>query len=254
MPPALEPKNQILAAAIAPSATRSPVELGRATSLGSVGPRQARSRGSRPARTRRPVERGLEPRADVSTSGSSGTAERSRSAPRRAGSASARRLEHESAGCCGRLAAELVARRATSRAARSRGAPRPARGPRRAARPPRPGRRAWRRQTTPTAWSIASSFVRRPAPRSERRDADRSRRDRLRRARRRAPAPARTTGACGSAATSGSPPCARIQRSYASTAAPSAIASSARRRPSSLVDAEVGEREQLRRGARARAR
>ncbi len=53
--------------------------------------------------------------------------------------------------------------------------------------------------------------------------------------------------ALGSAATSGSPPCARTQRSYAANAEPSATARSARRAPLAAVDAEVGEREQVRR-------
>ena len=43
--------------------------------------------------------------------------------------------------------------------------PRRARGPRRAPRPPRPRRPRLAWQTMPTAWSTASSFVRRPAPR-----------------------------------------------------------------------------------------
>ena len=85
--------------------------------------------------------------------------------------------------------------------------------------------------TTPTAWSISSSFVRRPPPSS-------SAAMPMGRAASRVTTPDRgartslTTGARGSASRSGSPLWALIQRSYVSRAEPSVIARSARSRPS----------------------
>ena len=87
-------------------------------------------------------------------------------------------------------------------------------------------------QTMPTEWSMVSSFVRRPPPSSRLAIPIGSAASRV-------TTPARgattswTTGARGSASRSGSPPCARIQRSYVSLAEPSVIACRARSRPSS---------------------
>src|SRR4051794_18134656 len=68
------------------------------------------------------------------------------------------------------------------------------------------------RQSTPTAWSISSSFVRRPAPR--RRAAMPTSTAPIPPTKpARGAATSRTTGATGSAASAASPPCAVIQRS-----------------------------------------
>ena len=87
------------------------------------------------------------------------------------------------------------------------------------------------RQTTPTAWSIASSFARRPAPRWSAASPIGSAASRCTCPLRGANT-SRIRGAFGNAASSGSPPCARTQRSYAAVAEPSPTARSARARAS----------------------
>ena len=133
----------------------------------------------------------------------------------------------------------------TASTAPRRPTPRRARAPRRAPRPRATRRPRFTRQTTPTAWSIESSFVRRPAPSS-------SAAMPIASAPRRVTTPSRgartsrTTGAVGRTARSGSPPCARIQRSYASQRRAVGHRCLGAPPPLGDVDPEIGEREQAR--------
>ena len=187
-----------------------------------------------------------EDRRDRSPDPPAGSAARRRSAPRRCacprcaprgGRARSRPREAQASGARGRSRASAAAAR---RRARRRRAPRPpprrrtprrVRGSRRARRPRRPRRRAWRgrrrrrsgRSSPPSSagpaprWSAAWPIWIAPSLRTNPADGA---------------VTSRTTGARGSASGSGSPPCARIHRSYAASAEPSATASSARLRPS----------------------
>src|SRR5918992_2207970 len=88
------------------------------------------------------------------------------------------------------------------------------------------------RQTMPTEWSMGASLTARPAPRWTEAMPTASAPSRVT-----VPSfcaeTSRTTGARGRASSDGSPPCARIQRSYASRAEPSRRAVSVRERASS---------------------
>ena len=251
-PPALEPNNQILAATLD---RRDPLalELGRHLGSGSNG---RVSRGSRisTCSNRRPDEHRLELRADGLDLGQLGhgasLARRRHCGAASTASAQSRTMRRGSGG----VVAELVGGRDLAR--RPRAADASSRAWTSASGSPGRdrGRRACARQTTPTAWSIVSSFVRRPAPRWRAATPTATRAEPRDDAASRAAATSRTTGAVGSAASSrvaalgADPALVRGERRAVGDGrlgAPAALG---------LVDAEVGEREQVRARRRARAR
>ena len=128
---------------------------------------------------------------------------------------------------------------------------RPALRPRRRARAPRqaPRRRRPRHHASSGRGCRRRGRSRPPSSGDRRRGGARPCRCRLRRCAATKPSAValtvRTTGATGSESSDGSPPWAEIQRSYSARAEPSCTAASARR-VLRLVDAEIGEREQMR--------